>query len=131
MGVSFLHVPISQSTQAVQPPTIGFTFLLETSPSTISFFSQPFMNTAWKQVTIEKRRLHGPSLLHTKTRAIGGALGDYTFWEILCFLRVLSSIEKHVYCLFFLALRERVSILGLVSGSLPMGFFVLLSLFKP
>jgi hypothetical protein len=85
MGSFRFCVPISQSTQAVQPPTIGFTFLLETLLFNNITFSQPFMNTAWKQVTIEKRRLRGYSLLHTKIWAIGGALGDYTFWEILSF----------------------------------------------
>lgn len=81
----FCMCQISQSTQAVQPTTIGFVFLLETSLFNNITFSQPFMNTAWKQVTIEKRRLHGHSLLHTKIRVIGGAWMDYTFWEILSF----------------------------------------------
>ena len=80
--------PISQSTQAVQPTTIGFVFLLETSLFTIITFSQPFMNTAWEQATIETRRLHGYSLLHTKTMGYWGRLGG------------LQSLGNIVFLLF-------------------------------
>ena len=46
------------------------------------------MNTAWEQATIETRRLHGHSLLHTKNMGYWGRLGG------------LQSLGNIVFVLF-------------------------------